>query len=59
METLKYIGLMLAALAGVVTIMALSLWLCTFGLPGVIAAVVVYLGGFYLLRRVFKPYMQG
>lgn len=59
MEILKYIGLMLAAVAGVIAVVVASLWLCTLGAGGAVAAVIVYLGGFYLLRRAFRPYMQG
>jgi|GEM_PF-973691 len=54
---LKYIALMLGAIAGVVVVVFTSIWLCTLGKFGVLCGIAFYLAGFHTLRRLYKPYM--
>lgn len=59
MEILKYLGLMLGALAGVALVVLAFLAVLTSGNAlAVPFAVVVYVGGFALLRWLYRDYLK-
>jgi len=54
---LKYLGLMIIALTGVMIVAGISLWLCSKGTLAALFAPITYLAGFYILRRLYRPFL--